>query len=222
MMMDIASAEANLNGSYGQPQNTPLDHAHSQSYIPNYSHLQHNYIQNGDAYSRHQNGYSASSYQFQQNYPGNAVSHTTISPILNGTSLASLDSSTVASYASTPAYSKPSSPHVETMSSMPKVECSMCHTQVDISMSLACTECIHGFCHRCVMPSETSNMVDTDKDGAGYNKRRITSPPDLQLRNGDGMIKRLPFAGDKSLISRCGVCGVPGARYKPIRLIVRV
>ena len=71
------------------------------------------------------------------------------------------------------------------------------------------------------MPSETSNMVETGKEGSGFNKWRITSP-DRQLRNGDGMTKRLPFSGDKSLISKCGICGVQGAKFKPIRLIVRV
>lgn len=71
------------------------------------------------------------------------------------------------------------------------------------------------------MPSETSNIVET-KDGAGYNKRRIASPPDLKLRNGDAIIKRLPFTEGSSPVSKCGVCGVTGARFKPIRLIVRV
>ncbi|KAF8469499.1 hypothetical protein BDZ91DRAFT_54239 [Kalaharituber pfeilii] len=234
MMIDIATAEAEIKERSRQQQRS----AHIQQsspYLPATSHA-HRYMPQPTTYQSHQNPYH---YQSFQNYGPSAVNHTNISPILNGTSLASartstpLTSTNSASIASTPAYSKSSSPRSTSMHLSPKVQCSLCYTQVDIAQSLACTECINGFCQGCVQASETLDRHDHDMDGTfdigGLSKMRLGSSPELEPRDSEchSSVRKRTTTREtgtrgRNSNNRCGVCGVFGARYKPVRLVVRV
>ncbi|KAF8416843.1 hypothetical protein EV426DRAFT_396172 [Tirmania nivea] len=216
MMIDIATAEADLNQIHPeQRQFQNQHHNHPQNYMQNYVHTQHHYTSPSNMYQQHPYG---SHYQPYHHYSGHAFNHTTISPILNGTSLGSFNSSNATSHASTPAYSKPSSPLAETVQYSPKIQCSLCRMHVEISMAFACTECINGFCHRCVPSPEISEL---DGDGlGGLSGMKIASSPELGPQTADHVSKKRAVTKEKTQRTKCGVCGVAGARYKPVRLIV--
>ncbi|RPB26671.1 hypothetical protein L211DRAFT_646454 [Terfezia boudieri ATCC MYA-4762] len=216
MMIDVATAEADLNQIYREQRHVQNQHhTHPQNYMQNYVYTQHQYTPPTNMY--HQQHPYGSHYQSYQHYSGHTS--TTISPILNGTSLASLNSSNATSHASTPAYSKPSSPRAENVQHSPKIQCSLCRVHVEISMAFACTECINGFCHQCVPSPEISEL---EGDGlGGLSEMKIGSSPELEPQTADHVSKKRTVTKEKNQGARCGVCGVTGARYKPVRLIVR-
>jgi len=213
VMIDIATAEADLNQIHQeQRQIRDQHHTHPQ----NYAHTQHWYTPPTSMYQQHSYGNQYRPYHY---YSGNVSNHTAIS-ILNDTSLASLNSSNATSHASTPAYSKPSSPRAETVQYLPKIQCSLCRVHVEISMAFACTECINGFCHQCVPSSEIS-----EHEGGGLSGLRemtIGSPPELEPQTAKHVSEERAVTKEKNQGAKCGVCGVAGARYKPVRLIVHV
>lgn len=216
LMIDIATAEANLNQIHREQRHIhSQQYTHPQSYTLNYVHTQHQYTPPANMYQQHPYG---SHYQPYYHYSGHASNRTTISPTLNGTSLASLNSSSATSHASTPAYSKPSSPRTETVQYSPKIQCSLCRVHVEISMAFACTECINGFCHQCV-PSPEISELEGDSLG-GLREMKIGSSPELEPHTAEHVPKKRAVIKEKYQGAKCEVCGVPGARYKPVRLIV--
>ncbi|KAF8437760.1 hypothetical protein BGX38DRAFT_924110 [Terfezia claveryi] len=211
MMIDVATAEADLNQIYREQRHVQNQHhTHPQNYMQNYVYTQHQYIPPTNMY--HQQHPYGSHYQHYSGYTS-----TTISPILNGTSLASLNSSNATSHASTPAYSKPSSPRAENVQYSPKIQCSLCQVHVEISMAFACTECINGFCYQCVPSPEISEL---EGDG-GLSEMKIGSSPELESQTAEHVSKYRTVTKEVNQGAKCGVCGVTGARYKPVRLIVR-
>lgn len=85
-------------------------------------------------------------------------------------------------------------------------------------MAFACTECINGFCPQCISSSEASELESDDL--GGLSEMKIRSSPELEPQTAEHVSKKQAVAKDKSQGARCGVCGVTGARYKPVRLIV--
>lgn len=207
VMMDIAVAEADNNQRHRQqPGFQPLQHAHPQNFMNSFAYP---YLPPGTIYP---NPYGYNPYH---PYANQAFNHA--NSFFNGSPFASRDSSGATSHASTPAYSKPSSPRLE---NSPKIQCSICHTRVDISMSLACSECINGFCQPCVLSHET---FEPDNDGiGGLSKMKLGNSPELGTHGNDGTANKRPSLKSAGPMSKCGVCGVVGAKYRPVKLVVHV
>lgn len=100
----------------------------------------------------------------------------------------------------------------------PKVQCSLCRTYVDISTSLVCTECIYGFCSGCVPHYEASENVG--ENVGELSKMKLGSSPELEPQQVDRLSKKQSSTNGRKPRTKCGVCGVVGARYKPVNLIV--
>ena len=224
MMIDIASAEAEINQRHMQ-----LAHQQrleqGQGYPPNpfVAHT-HRYAPQSNAYHNQHSPYATASYNSYHQF-SSGLNHNNISPTLNGTTLThslprTMESSNSTSVASTPSYSKPSSPRSEYMHSSPKIQCSLCLSHVDISQSLACTECIHGFCQACIIANTAGDSNESCDGISSLSKMKLEASPVLEAR--DAEPKRRALSRSKKQAPQCGVCGVVGARYKPVRLIVRV
>ena len=89
---------------------------------------------------------------------------------------------------------------------------------VEIFMAFACTECINGFCYQCVPPPEISEL-ESDGPG-GLSGMKIGSSPELEPQTTEHVPKKRDVTKEKNQGAKCRVCGVAGARYKPVRLIV--
>lgn len=243
MMMDIASAEAEImqreKAQARQRQQHQQQHQSYQSQHTRMTQQSHPMYANNSAqqwYNPPMSYYNGTPSHTMYSSGPPQYSHNNsyqMSPMLHGGAYRSGSTSTnPTSTASSPPFSKPSSPRVSSAQRPPRIQCSMCHIEVDLSSSLACTECIHGFCRGCVSansePTERDRELEKDMEGivagvGGINRMSLGSPA-LDAQRNDGSEKFQPISrpseGTRPKGARCGVCGVSKPKYKPVNLIV--